>query len=46
VTRKLLCPIERTQKRLTAADWNRLKGALAASSFWTLDPIEDIKIEG
>ena len=33
-------PIERTQKPLTAVDWNRLKGALAATLFWTLDSKE------
>jgi hypothetical protein len=28
------------QKPLPAANWNRLEDALAATSFWTLDPIE------
>ena len=40
VTRKFLWPIERMQKPLTAADRNCLKGALAATSFWTLDSTE------
>jgi hypothetical protein len=28
---------------LTLADWNRLEDALAATSFWTLDPIEEFR---
>jgi hypothetical protein len=31
------------QKPLTPADWNRLEDALAATSFWTLDPIEEFR---
>ena len=36
-------PTERTQKPLTAADWTRVEEALAAASFWTLDPIEEFR---
>jgi hypothetical protein len=31
------------QKPPTAADWNRLEDALAAASFWPLDPIEEFR---
>src|SRR4051794_3625560 len=31
-------PIERLQKPLTPADWDRVKEAQAAASFWSADP--------
>jgi hypothetical protein len=38
--RRNFYPIERMQKPLTAADWNRLEDVLAATSFWTLESTE------
>jgi hypothetical protein len=37
----LYYPIERMP--LTAADWTRLKDALAAASFWALDRDEEFR---
>lgn len=31
------------QRPLTAVDWTRVERGLAASSFWTLDPIEEFR---
>jgi hypothetical protein len=35
--------MERMQKPLTVADWNRLEDALAGTSFWRLDPDEEFR---
>jgi hypothetical protein len=40
---QLYHPIERMQKPLTESDWTRVEDALAAASFWTLEPDEEFR---